>query len=202
MVVRRTERVPARTMMPGRAATTAVWLAAVLLAAFGFAAASPRPGEQPARFDDVVRNLRNPDPKTRLTAVRLLREARYPEAIVPVAALVNDPVDQIQLEAIATELSFFLVQDLPERRRLGFVVEVRNRGVAPEAFESGPLAVWPRPAPPELIAALLKAVDDENGRVRLEAIYAAATIPKDGLSFDAEQLLIKALDHYDPAVRT
>lgn len=200
MVVRRTERVSAGTMMLRKAATAAVLLVAAL-AAFGLAASSPRAGEQPARFDDVVRNLRNPDPKTRLTAVRLLREARYPEAIVPVAALVNDPVDQIQLEAIATELSFFLVQSLPERRRLGFVVEVRNRGMAPEAFDSGPLAVWPRPAPPELIAALLKAVDDENGRVRLEAIYAAATIPKDGLSLDAEQLLIKALDHYDPAVR-
>ena len=149
----------------------------------------------------MVRNLRNPDPKARLNAVRLLREAKYPEAIVPLAPLVNDPVDQIQLEAIAAELSFFLVQDLPERRRVGFVVEVRNRGAAAEAFEQGPLAVWPRPAPPELVTALLKAVDDENARVRLEAIYAAATIPKGQLSLDAEQLLIKALDHYDPVVR-
>jgi HEAT repeat protein len=133
--------------------------------------------------------------------VRLLREARYPEAIVPVAALVNDPVDQIQLEAIATELSFFLVQDLPERRRLGFVVEVRNRGVAPEAFESGPLAVWPRPAPPEVIAALLKAVDDENPRVRLEAIYAVGVVGGKAFPADAEPVLVKVLDHYDPAVR-
>ena len=183
MAARRTERV----------LSAALLLSAVL--------AGPVVAAQPARFDDVVRNLRNPDPKARLTAVKLLREARYPEAIVPLAALVNDPVDQIQLEAIGAELSFFLVQDLPERRRLGFVVEVRNRGVAAEAFERGPLAVWPRPAPPELVTALLKAVDDENGRVRLEAIYAAATIPKEGLSLEAEQLLIKALDHYDPIVR-
>ena len=183
MAARRTERV----------LSAALLLSAVL--------AGPVVAAQPARFDDVVRNLRNPDPKARLTAVKLLREARYPEAIVPLAALVNDPVDQIQLEAIGAELSFFLVQDLPERRRLGFVVEVRNRGVAAEAFERGPLAVWPRPAPPELVTALLKAVDDENGRVRLEAIYAAATIPKEGLSLEAEPLLIKALDHYDPIVR-
>jgi HEAT repeat protein len=156
---------------------------------------------QPARFDDVVRNLRNPDPKARLAAVRLLRDAKYPEAIVPIAPLVNDPLDPIQLEAIATELSFFLAQDLPERRRLGFVVEVRNRGAAAEAFELGPLAVWPRPVPPELITALLKAIDDENPRVRLEAIYAAATIGKAPLPLDAEGLLVKALDHYDPVVR-
>ena len=116
-----------------RRAVLGGWLLAVLIA--------PVASAQPARFDDVVRNLRNPDPKARLTAVRLLREAKYPEAIVPLAPLVTDPVDQIQLEAIAAELSFFLVQDVPERRKLGFVVEVRNRGAAAEAFELGPLAV-------------------------------------------------------------
>ena len=156
---------------------------------------------QPARFDDVVRNLRHPEPDVRLAAIRLLREAKYPEAIVPLAPLVNDPVDQIQLEAIAAELSFFLVEDVPSRRRLGFLVEVRNRGGAPTAFDLGPLAVLPRPAPPELVSALLTAVDDENARVRLESIYAAGTIARAPLGDDAEQRLIKALDHYDPAVR-
>ena len=57
------------------------------------------------RFDDVVRSLRKPDPNVRIRAVRLLREARYPEAIVPMAPLVNDPIDAIQLEAIAAELA-------------------------------------------------------------------------------------------------
>jgi HEAT repeat protein len=156
---------------------------------------------QPARFDDVVRNLRNPEPKVRLAAVKLLREAKYPEAIVPMAPLVNDPLDPIQLEAIAAELSFFLVQDVPDRRRLGFLVEVRNRGSAMTAFELGPLAAWPRPAPPEVIAALLKAVDDETGRVRHEAIYAVGVIGRQPLDAEAEQALIKALDHYDPAIR-
>jgi HEAT repeat protein len=153
------------------------------------------------RFDDVVRNLRHPDPNIRIRAVRLLREARYPEAIVPMAPLVNDPIDAIQLEAIAAELSFFLVEAVPERRRLGFLVEVRNRGGAATAFELGRLAVWPQPAPSELIAALLKAVDDENARVRLEAIYAAATTARATLTPESEQMLVKALDHYDPAVR-
>jgi HEAT repeat protein len=157
---------------------------------------------QPARFDDVIRNLRNPDPKARLTAVRMLREAKYPEAIVPLAPLVNDQLDPIQLEAIAAELSFFLVEDVPQRRRLGFLVEVRNRGGAAGAFELGPLAVWPRPAPPEVVATLLEAVDDENPKVRFEAIYAIGTIAKAPLAADAEKLLVKALDHYDPAIRT
>lgn len=162
--------------------------------------AGPALAQQP-KFEDVIRNLRNPEPKVRLNAVRLLREARYPEAIVPIAPLVNDPLDPIQLEAIATELSFFLVEDVPERRRLGFLVEVRNRGGAATAFELGPLAVWPRRSPPELVEAILRAVDDENPRVRLEAIYAVGLVGKSPLGAEADAQLVKALDHYDPAVR-
>ena len=93
---------------------------------------------QQARFDDVVRNLRNPDPKVRLSAVRLLRESKYPEAVAPIAALVTDPVDEIQLEAIAAELSFFMVEDVPAKKR----GRVRRRGprrrrCAAAAFELG-----------------------------------------------------------------
>src|SRR5262245_18299354 len=117
---------------------------------------------QQVRFDDVIRYLRNPDTKVRLASVQLLHEPRYPEAIGPIAPLINDPMDQIQLEAIAAELSFFVVHDVPTKKRLGFVVEVRNPGQAAPAFEMGPLAVEPRFAPPEVIDALLKAVDDDN----------------------------------------
>ena len=170
-------------------------LGAVLLAGSVCAAAGAQ-----VRFDDTIRNLRNPEPRARMDAIKLLRQARHPEAIVPMAALVNDPLDPIQLEAIAAELSFFLVEDVPVRRRVGFV-EVRSRGAAVAAFEMGPLAVWPRPAPPELITALLKAVDDENARVRLEAIYAVGTIARPPVASEVEQALIKTLDHYDPTIR-
>jgi HEAT repeat protein len=156
---------------------------------------------QQARFDDVIRNLRNPDPKMRLAAVQLLRESKIPEAIGPMAALVNDPVDQVQLEAIAAELSFFLVQDVPAKKRVGFFVEVRNPGRAPVAFEMGPLAVWPRTVPPELVDGLLKAVDDDNAKVRSEAIYAFGTIARPPLPDAAVASLITALDHYDPSIR-
>ena len=167
----------------------------LVLTALGGAAA------QPARFEDVVRNLRNPDARVRMQAVRLLREAQYPEAIIPLAPLVNDPVEAIQLEAIAAELSFFLVQDVPERRRIGFVVEVRGRGGAEGAFEAGPLALWPKAAPPELVSELLKAVDDEDARVRREAIHAVGLVARPPLPPEAAQQVIRALDHYDPAVR-
>jgi len=152
------------------------------------------------RFEDVVRNLRNPEPRARVAAIRLLREAKHPEAIVPLAPLVNDPVDAIQLEAIAAELSFFLVQDIPERRRVA-ILEIRNRSTAVAAFELGPLGAWPRPVPHELISELLEAVDDENGRVRVEAIYAVGTIARPPLPAGTEQQIVKALDHYDATIR-
>ena len=160
----------------------------------------PASGQQ-IRFDDVVRNLRNPDPKLRLDALRLLRDARYPEAIGPVAALIADPVDAIQLEAIATELSFFMVDDVSPRKRFAFVIERRSAGHAAAAFEAGPLAAWPRPAPLELLRGLLQAADDESPQVRLEAIYALGVIGRKPFPPELDAALIKVLDHYDPAMR-
>ena len=159
------------------------------------------PLAQQVRFDDVIRNLRNPDPKVRLASVQLLHESKYPEAIGPIAPLVNDPIDQIQLEAIWAELSFFVTHDVPSKKRLGGVVEVRNPGQAAAAFEMGSLALESRTAPPELIDALLKAVDDDNPKVRTEAIYSIGTIARAPFSDSHAAQLIKALDHYDPAIR-
>ena len=120
----------------------------------------------------------------RVSAVRLLRDAKYPEAIAPMAPLVLDPFDDIQLEAIAAELSFFLEQDVKSKRMVGFVVEKRKSAIAAAAFDLGPLAVWPRPVPAELVTALLQAVDDENAKVRLEAIYALGVIAQAPLAAD------------------
>ena len=160
--------------------------------------------QQPARFEDVVRNLRNPDPKIRISAVRLLRETGYAEAITPLAAVVNDQLNDIQLEAIDAELSFFLVEPVPAKKHVALVVEVRTPGLAPAAFELGPLAVWPKAVPAELVDALLQAVDDENKKVRVEAIYTLGVIGSGShltLSEAATAKLLKALDHYDAAVR-
>ena len=155
---------------------------------------------QQLRYDDVVRNLRNPDPEERLAAVRLLRESKHLEAIEPVAPLVLDPLDGVQLAAIDAELSFYLVDDVPGRRRVALIIEVRNAGRAETAFTSGPLAVWPRPVPGVLLTNLLAAVDDENQRVRIEALYTFGSIAPPAASAYSEGL-IKALDHYDPAIR-
>ena len=175
-------------------------LRTALLAAAACAAAAGVSAQQ-VRFDDVVRNLRNPDPKARLDAVRLLRDAKYPEAVAPMAPLVLDPVDDIQLEAIAAEVSFFIDQDVKSRRMVGFVLEKRNPLVASTAFDLGPLALVPRQSPPELVTSLLQAIDDGNPRVRVEAMYAVGVVARPPLTSDQTTQLIKALDHFDPEVR-
>ncbi len=172
----------------------------ILAAALALACGAPLHAQQ-IRFDDVIRNLRNPDPNIRMDALRLLREARHPEAIVPIAALIADPVDQIQLEAIATELSFFLTDDVSPRKRVAFVFEKRSAGQGAAAFEAGSLAVLLRPVPPELIRGLLQAADDENAKVRLESIYALGVIARPPFPSEFDATLIKVLDHYDPAMR-
>ncbi len=48
---------------------------------------------------------------------------------------------------------------------------------------------------------LLAAVDDDSARVRLEAIYALGTVARGPVDDATAAGLIKALDHYDPAVR-
>jgi HEAT repeat protein len=156
---------------------------------------------QQVRFDDVVRNLRNPDAKARMSSISLLRESKYLEAIEPLAPLVNDPLDDIQLAAIDAELSFYLVEDVGPRRRRAFIVEVRNAGRAESAFASGPLAAWPRPLPVTLASSLLKAIDDENPRVRVEAIYTFGTVAQPSAGEEHAEALVRALDHYDPAIR-
>jgi len=169
--------------------------------AVGLLAVATAVSAQQLRFDDVIRNLRNPDPKARMNAVQLLRDAKYPEAIAPMAPLVLDPFDEIQLETIAAELGFFLDQDVKAKKMIGFVVEKRKSAIAAAAFDLGPLAVWPRTVPAELVTALLQAVDDESAKVRLEAIYATGVIAQAPLAPDQVQRLVKLLDHYDPAVR-
>jgi len=171
--------------------------AAVVFFALGAVAVA-----QQVRFADVVRNLRNPDPKARMSALSMLRESKYLEAIEPIAPLVNDPIDEIQLAAIETELSFYTVDDVGGRKRVAFIFEVRGSGRAETAFAGGPLAVWPRPVSPVLMASLLRAIDDDHAKVRVEAIYTLGAIARPPVADEHAALLIKALDHYDPAIRT
>jgi HEAT repeat protein len=133
--------------------------------------AAAGPGAQQVAFDEAVRNLRNPDLSTRLTAVRQLRDSNYPEAAVPVAQLLTDIEDEVQLEAINAELGFFLNRPVDTRKRVGLVVEVRGKNTPQRVFALGPDALAPRAVPPEVPLALVNAAKDRTSAVRLAAVY-------------------------------
>jgi HEAT repeat protein len=139
-------------------------LAAIALAAATVAAQVP--------YERAIADLRSADPGVRLRTVLMLKDAAYPEAAVPLAALVTDPDDGVQLEAIAAELNIFLAEKIVPRKRVGFIVEVRTPVAADAVFAAGPLAIGPRPVPMELLDALRTAARDDTPRVRLEALYA------------------------------
>ena len=77
-------------------------------------------------FEQATRDLGSSDAGARLRAVQLLKQAAYPEAALPLAALVTDSHDDIQLEAIAAEINIFLAEPVVPRKRVALVVEVRS----------------------------------------------------------------------------
>jgi len=159
-------------------------------------------------FDSVVQNLRHPDPKVRLEALRLLRDAGYPEAAAPVAAVMTDPLPQVQEEAILTGLSFFLVEKITTRRRVGGIVELRSAPIVENLFNAGPMATRASPVPAEVIRGALGAMSSPAPRVREQATYALGVLagapraPADPALARAafDQLMVRLMDP-DPAVR-
>jgi HEAT repeat protein len=133
--------------------------------------ALPAPSPQ-VPFEQASADLASPDAGTRFRAVQLLKQAAYPEAAVPLAALVTDPQDSIQLEAIAAELNIFLAEPIVPKKRVAFVVEVRSAVRAEPAFAAGPGVLGARPVPVEVLTALRTAARDESPRVAIEALYA------------------------------
>jgi HEAT repeat protein len=127
-------------------------------------------------FEQASHDLTSENSSTRLRAAQMLKAAAYPEAAVPLAALVTDADDNVQLEAIAAELNIFLAEKIVPRKRLGLVIEVRNPIAAAAAFAAGPLAVGPRPVPFEVLTALRAGARDDNPRVALESLYAYGTL--------------------------
>ncbi len=140
-------------------------------------------------FEQAARDLTSADSGTRLRAARMLKEAAYPEAAVPLAPLVTDAVDEVQLQAIAAELNIFLAEKVVPRKRLGLVIEVRNPIDAAAAFSAGPLALGPLPVPAEVLTALRAGARDENPRVALEALYAFGTLAIEPIGTARRELL-------------
>lgn len=150
-----------------------------------------------AQWQDVIRNLRHPEAKVRLTAVEQLGNAGYAATAEYVAPLVTDPDDRVQFAAIDAELTFFLVESIGERHSLTGGSHSR----AQEAFDAGPLVRVAGPAPPVLLDNLIAAMRDSNARIRFDAVHAAGVIGEPPLPPAQAKSLLDGLDHYDPIIR-
>jgi HEAT repeat protein len=147
------------------------WMA-FLLAICSVSPAFPAAPALQFPVEQAIGDLSSPDANVRFRAVQMLKEAGDPEAAVPIAPLIADPRDDVQLEAIAAELNIFLAERIVPRKRVGLVVEVRNAVTAEPLFSSGPLVIGARPVPAAVLTALRTASRDDNRRVGLEALYA------------------------------
>ena len=140
-------------------------------------------------FERTVADLKNPDAAVRLRAVQLLKDAAYPEGAVPLAAAVLDADDNVQLEAIAAELNTFLAEKVVAKKKVGLIIEVRNKIVAESAFSAGPFVLGADPVPLEVLTALRRAVHDDNPRVGLEALYAFGTLAGEAGGAERREML-------------
>ncbi|HET6959214.1 MAG TPA: hypothetical protein VFI56_21630, partial [Vicinamibacterales bacterium] len=108
-------------------------------------------GSAQVSFEQAAADLTSADAKVRLHAVQLLKGAAYPEAALPLARLLTDAQDDIQLEAIAAELNIFLSDPIVPKKRVALVVEVRGAVQAEPAFAAGPNALGARAVPIEVL---------------------------------------------------
>lgn len=126
-------------------------------------------------FDEVASGLKHPDAETRLRAIQILKDADYPEAAAPIAAVLGDADDRVQLAAIDAERSLFMSRAVPRRKMIGFVIEVRTVAGG-ESAAAGQLALKPRAIPPQVLAGLAGALRDRTPGVRAEAMSLAALL--------------------------
>jgi HEAT repeat protein len=146
--------------------------------------------------ETAIADLKSPDRDARLRAVRLLKDTGRPESIRPLMPLIGDPDDEVQYEAIGAELNAVLAEKIVSKRRVGGVVEVRNRVVAEGAFAAGPFALGPDHVPPEVMSALLSAVPDDNAYVGMEALYAFGTLAPNAGGPELRDLLANAAPEF------
>ncbi len=164
------------------------------LPAFPALPASPAFAAAQIPYDQALGGLSSNDPKVRLRSATLLKESAFVESAVPLAKLVADPDNAVQLEAIAAEVNIFAAG--------------RPRGTPQQVFDAGPLAIGPQPVPPEVLRALREAVSDDSPRVGVDALYAFGALGTAAAGRERRELLQMSqkelsalLSLPDPAVR-
>ena len=171
-------------------------------------------------FEDLVANLKSPNASTRREAAAELGRTRRREAVTPLAALVRDPEVKVRLEVVRALRELHDLSAVPaivtsmsdgdaeiREEAIGSLVEVytdRDRGNPVGRFlemfsdEFDRSSVPPQMAvDPSVVAALTKALKDENKDIRQAAAFALGILN----GTDALPALQAALQDPEPGVR-
>jgi HEAT repeat protein len=178
-----------RQRVCGRAAALIVALASS--ASGASAVASPAQAPAPPTMPQVAQDLQNPSAKVRRQVLRSLRERGGPETLLQFALLLADPELDIREGALAGVISVY-VPPPPPRRTINS---------AAEAFQVARFRVELWPVPPELSAALVKALADDWPSVRRDAAYALGIVLTPPVGDDVAFEIMASLSDREPSVR-
>lgn len=182
-----------------RTGLVAVVGCAIVPGSTGLATGSPPQTQSPTQFwSEVIRNLRDPQPDTRLKALETLNEAGYAAEADDVAPLMADPDVKVRFGAIDAELTFFLNTRIGQAAGDG---KVPTRSRAQEAFDAGPLVRNAAVASPAVIEGLVHALSDGAPRVRFDALHALGVIAQPPLAGSDATALAGGLDSSDATTR-
>lgn len=123
-------------------------------------------------YEQAIGGLSSADPKVRLHSATLLKESAYVESAIPLAKLLSDQDNAVQLEAIAAEVNIFTAGKAAPRRVGIITIEDRTRLAAQTTFDGGPLVLSAARVPPSVLLTLRLATRDDSPKVSVEALYA------------------------------
>jgi HEAT repeat protein len=170
----------------------------------GVAAQPATPG-----LETLLADLRNPSARHRVNTLEMLGNLARPEAAVPIAALLPDPNDGVQLAAIDALLALYTVRADLRQRQWGAGSVGRTATLPESAFEAGPLATIPAAVPGEVLSGLASVMrQDDALKIRLAAAYALGVLaapalgPMSGTAAPSvEKDLAASLAHVDSPTR-
>lgn len=156
-------------------------------------------------FEEVASGLTHQDVQTRLRAIQILKDADYDDAVVPIAAALEDPDDRVQLAAIDAERALLTSRPVSRRKKVGFVLERRSTTAGGDAIAEQQLALKVRAIPAPVVSGLTVAMRDKNPSVVFEAIRLFAVLAP--VACRAEQcseagnILVDAINSRQPLLR-
>jgi len=147
----------------------------LMSAAIGCLDAGPARAQQWS-FEEVVANLKVGDPKVRMEALRLLRQAGYLESAPAVAPLLSDPVPDIQALAVETAVALYLV-DEPYVREYGqAIVKQKGASLPLLAYAVGRGATIANPPTLSVLRGLSGALLSPSAPIQFDAAYAIGVL--------------------------